>query len=658
MAVSEQSVQVVSAAEERAQPVGVYARFTRWLERVLSKPSADRTVVWIALLLLVPSIDTGLAADDYIHELMARGEQTAAQGDGNGIELTAFARGPLDLFRFTTGEQTLGLKQQGVLPWWDDPEAKLAFLRPVSSFTHYLDHVLWRHSPWLMHLHSLLWSAFALFVVLALYRTLAGPGLFTALAIALYALDDARGWFGSWIAARNAVIATALSTLALLIYVRARQKLAGGGNDTRRSVAGEWLSALVLAIALLAGEGSIATLGYMLAYALTLDAAPLRSKLRSFAPHVLVLMAWRFGYGALGYGAQRSGLYFDPFGDPLGYVQAFFERAPILLFSQLGGTWSDAWSALFAFPILHKVLVSTSVLVIALLGYVVWPLIKRDKLVRFGAIGGVLALLPATSAFSADRLLTWVAIGASLVLARLIQTYWQAPDSLRGTALRALLVPPLMLWLVLDHAVGEPLFLPSRARGNLAMRNILDRAQAGVPGDDGIRDKQVIYVNPAAVPLAAYVPIERAAQDLPRAAFQTWLATADTELKITRTGPSTLLVQPRGGYMLSPPSRLLSGRMNTFAPGYSIDLGPVAFEVKTVTPDARPSIVEARFDHPLEDPIYVWRQWLDITFVPFTPPALGETVTLPAADWLRVTLGDAIKLPFDGRMPAPADPTF
>jgi hypothetical protein len=31
---------------------------------------------------------------------------------------------------------------------------------------------------------------------------------------------------------------------------------------------------------------------------------------------------------------------------------------------------------------------------------------------------------------------------------------------------------------------------------------------------------------------------------------------------------------------------------------------------------------------------------------------------LPAADYVRVTLGDALKLPFDGRMRPPVDPSF
>lgn len=614
---------------------GLYGKLRSWLE----KANADRKIVWLALLLLTPSLDTGLAADDYIHALMARG----------GGELRGFVRGPLDLFRFTIGPETPLLQRDGVLAWWDDPQAKLAFLRPVSSLTHYVDHALWNDTPWLMHAHSLLWSAAALFLVLAVYRALLGPGLLTAMAIGIYALDDARGWFGSWIAGRNAVVATALSTLALLIYLRARE---------HESAFRSWLSALVLLIALLAGEGSIAIVGYMLAHALTLDRAPLYDKLVALAPHGIALLVWRATYRSLGYGAQRSGLYFDPIGEPLGYLHAVVERAPILLFSQLGGAWSDAFSALFAFPLLHVALVTAAVLAIAAVGYAMWPLLRSDPMMRFAVLGSLFALLPACSAFLADRLLTWIAIGASLALARLIATYWTAPETLRTSKLRVLLLPALMLWLVIDHALLEPIFLPSRARGNLAMRDILDRAQAGVPSDPEIANKRVIYVNPAGVPLAAYVPIERAALGVPRAAFQTWLATADTEVRVTRSGPQSLLVQPRGGFLLSPPSRLLCGSLRAFHVGERVDLGPVQIEVKTITADARPAQIEARFDRVLEDPIFVWRQWLDTTFVPFTPPALGESVILPSADWLRVTLGDAIKLPFDGRLPAPVDPSF
>jgi hypothetical protein len=625
------------------------SRFYAFLQRQLERPNADRTVVLLALVLLLPSIDTGLAADDYIHALMARG---SAEGEP---AITGFARHGLDMFRFTTGPETPVLQREGVLAWWDDPAAKLAFMRPVSSLTHELDHLLWNDSPWLMHAHSLGWAALALFGVLALYRQLLGPGLLCALAVALYALDDARGWFGSWVAARNAVIATGISVWALLLYVRARERQ---GARTRAFV-DTLPAALLFGVALLAGEGAIAIAGYMFAHALVLDRAPMRDKLLALAPTGVVFATWNVAYRALGYGAQRSGLYFHPLGDPAGFLEALLERAPILLFAQLGGTWSDAWSALFAFPRLHVALVALSTLVIFALGYCIVPLVRREPMVRFGLLGGLLAILPASSAFSADRLLTWVAIGGCIVVARFIEAFWTEPSAvLTAGTMRPVLVPALVLWLAFDHAIVEPLFLPSRARGNAAMRDILDRAQAGVPSDPSITDKHVIYVNPAAMPLAAYVPIERAARGEPRAAFQTWLATADTEVRVSRVDAHTLRVHPRGGFLLSPPSRLLCGRLCAFKAGDRVRVGPVEIEVEVVTSDARPLRIAARFDRPLEDPIYVWRQWDDITFVPFTPPKIGQSVTLPAADWLRVTLGDVLRIPIDGRLPAPIDAMF
>jgi hypothetical protein len=55
-----------------------------------------------------------------------------------------------------------------------------------------------------------------------------------------------------------------------------------------------------------------------------------------------------------------------------------------------------------------------------------------------------------------------------------------------------------------------------------------------------------------------------------------------------------------------------------------------------------------RFDLPLEDPSYVWRDWQGTRPGPFVPPALGQRVTLEGADYLQVALG--FKLPFELRM--------
>ena len=184
----------------------------RGLKRVLDRAGADRAVVIVALVLLCFSLDTGRSADDYVHELIARGSDA----------IPGFVRAPWDMYRFADKPFTELLMREGVLGWWEDPEAKLAFFRPLSAVTHVLDSRLWPNSGFLMHLHSLLWAALLYAGLLTLYRALVLPPFVATLATFVYVFDDARGWIGSWVAARNAVIATALSVWALVLHHRGR----------------------------------------------------------------------------------------------------------------------------------------------------------------------------------------------------------------------------------------------------------------------------------------------------------------------------------------------------------------------------------------------------------------------------------------------------
>ncbi len=619
-------------SEAREVTTGLYGA----LKRALDRPGADRGVVLLSLVLMTFCLDTGIAADDFIHKLIATGSNA----------IPGFAREPLDMFRFTSGEHTMQLARDGVVSWWVDPEAKLAFFRPVSSLSHYIDYNLWPSSPWLMHLHSLLWAGLLLWGLLVFYRRLVTPSWVCALTLFIYALEDGRAWFGSWIAARNAVIATALSVWVLVLHDRGRRD---------GVVWARWSAPALLLLAVLAGEGAVAICAYLFAHALFLDRGSLRERIMSLIPYALVVITWRVGYVLAGYGAANSGLYFDPVGNPEGFLRALSERAPILLFSQLGGSWSDGWSALFAFPNLHRTLVAMSTLVCLAVGYALWPLLRRDPTVRFGVTGALLALLPASAAFSADRLLSWVAIGAAVAIARLIATYIQDREQLSVAPVRALILPPLVLFLVVTNVVIDPIFLPSRARGNMAMRDVLDRAHEAVPDTPDIRDRQIVYINPAAVPLSAYIPIERAASGVPFARDQVWLATAETEVRVTREDERTLRVRPRGGFLLSLTSHLLRDPSKPFTQR-EVELRGLRIEVVELTDDGRPAEILARFERPLSDPKFLWLQWDEIGFAPFVPPEVGQSVTLPPADYLRVVFGDALPLPFDGRLPAPRDP--
>src|SRR5215471_9275238 len=83
------------------------------LKRLLARSAAPWVIIGLAVALSLPSLGTGLVADDYIHELMMR--------ENPGIAGYAFR--PFDLFAFANGDpaRTHQLMDEGVFPWWTDP---------------------------------------------------------------------------------------------------------------------------------------------------------------------------------------------------------------------------------------------------------------------------------------------------------------------------------------------------------------------------------------------------------------------------------------------------------------------------------------------------------------------------------------------------------
>src|SRR5439155_16296810 len=109
---------------------------------------------------------------------------------------------------------------------------------------------------------------------------------------------------------------------------------------------------------LLSGEVSIAALVYILSYAMWLDDAPRRARALSLVPYACIAVVWLVVYRMLGYGAEGGGFYVDPVRQPLSYLLAILERAPVLLLAQFAVPPSDFW---FAVP--RRVVVPASIAV-------------------------------------------------------------------------------------------------------------------------------------------------------------------------------------------------------------------------------------------------------------------------------------------------------
>ncbi|MGB0716501.1 MAG: hypothetical protein ACPGXK_11515, partial [Phycisphaerae bacterium] len=140
-------------------------RAARWL----SSPHLPTAGIFLAILICSPSIWHGWQVDDYTHQLSIVGHP----------DIPEFQRPFSLLFDFVDGKPgtVTSMMEQGRLPWWTNPELKLSFYRPVTGFTHWLDYQLWPASPALMHIHSLVWFALAIYLTCVLYRTLQFLGL-------------------------------------------------------------------------------------------------------------------------------------------------------------------------------------------------------------------------------------------------------------------------------------------------------------------------------------------------------------------------------------------------------------------------------------------------------------------------------------------------
>ncbi len=584
----------------------------RWLERRLSSRWASLVAIALGVALMLPSITTGLVADDHLHEVMLR----------SPAPIPALQRGAFDPFRFAPGDPvaTHALQDAGVFPWTADPQVRLAFWRPLAAATHVLDRALWPDSALLRHLHNLLWFALALLAVAAVHRRFLGATWIGALALLLYAIDDVHGPAVAWIANRNVMIAVALSLPALVWHDRWVRE---------RWRPGALLAPLALALGLGAGEAALAVTAYLAAYTLHVDRARWATRLAHLVPYLVVVVAWRVVYLRLGYGASRSGIYLDPGGDLMAFAAAIPQRAPGLLGSQLALPWSDLVSLYpYLSPRLPLIMLGLAVLVMAGVAWLLAPLWRRDDKTRFFATGMLLAVLPICATFPADRLLWFVGLGATGLLARLLGE----PRTTRARKLAA-------GTLIAIHLVLAPLLLLLRSRTMETVERPLARAEASIPRGADITGKTVVLVNPPSDLFAAYVLVTRASRGTPAPARLRWLAAGTASVDVERIDARTLRIRPARGYLADTAERMLRGLRARFAVGDHLDLTGLSIEVTAITPDGRPAEATFRFDVALDDPALLLMQWSRRGYVPFTPPPPGGHVTLPGTAFLDAVFG-------------------
>ncbi len=586
----------------------------------------------LAMGLVLPSVWQRWAADDLIHRKML---------------LTSTLPAVLRrLFVFASPDKNLQLMDLGIdlgtMPWWTLDMLRISFFRPVAVLTHWLDYQLWPDSGVLMHAQSILWYGGVCILASLVYRRLIGPTWVAGLAAFLFAVDIVHLGSVTWLANRNALLALFFGLLALLAHDRWRRE----GSQASVLLASAWL-----ALALLSAETGVATGVYILVYAIFVDRGTWSQRLGSLAPYAAVVGVWRLIYQHLGYGAWGSGFYVDPVRESVRFAAAVLERGPILLLSQWVGQIPMLYN-LLSLPA-SRIVWLIALLFMALVGVMLVPLVREDRVARFWGVGMVLAVVPACSiSLLSGRLLLFASLGAMGLMAQFIGGLLDRSGWL--LVHRAWRIPAWTLALLLTgfHAVLAPILMPFMVNIPDVFQTVIAQVTDIGPLPEA-EQQDVIIVNAPSPFHFIYVPSLRSVYDQPMPARIRVLAPGYSSVHVTRLDTHTVVVQPEHGYLVPagvgvwedqgplPPFhyaymyQLLEKffRSNAFPMtlGQQVELTGMDVKVTALTDDGRPREARVRFTLPLEDPSLNWLQWdwEKLAYVSFTPPAIGKTVWLP-----------------------------
>ena len=587
---------------------GCRDRFLNILRSWLAHPWFPIHVSVVGMVLMLPALWVGFQFDDYV--------QRAMMLEYIPLPHSGFW-GKLNIFVTLTGNPPFNdfLRDMGFLQWWSSSHLKMSFFRPLSGLTMWIDYQLWPNWPSLMHLQSLLWYGGLIVVVALYYRRLMGVATMAGLAALFYAFDFSHAFPTAWLANRNALIAVFFGVCCLFYYDRSRRE--GKGRFGM-------ISAVFFGLALCSGESALATLAYLLAYALFIDRDKGRKAFTALWPCALVFIIWAGIYKTFGFGTYGSGSYLDPLASPGAFMAALIVRVPLLLMGQ----WSQipAENAAMSFGMTPALIFSF--VLILILTLVLHPIIRKDRVARFWLTGMLLSLLPVAGIEPNNRLLFFSGLGAMGLMAQLI-LYMKAKAGCLPVS-RFWRVPAfvVMIYLILGRMIFSPLVMPISVYMLKPVGDPFAEAVRHLPNNSKLAGQSLIIVNTPFVLSSALILPVRKLENRTLPAFIRELSANGLPVEIKRVDENAIKVRVAGGLFKGNAGRLWRSDDEPIAVNQEFKVPGMTAKVTQVGKDGPEEIVY-RFSVPLEDQSLRWVQWKNKTYAPFTPPAIGESVFLP-----------------------------
>ncbi|MBU0992079.1 MAG: hypothetical protein KJ737_06255 [Proteobacteria bacterium] len=565
----------------------------------------------LAMFISLPGLFTGFKVDDYIHRIKFM-DSSAMDNPINGFRL-------FGMFSWQTKNHAEFLQQldRGDLPWWTYEGLRISFWRPLAEITHWLDYQFLPDSPEFMLFHNLLWFGAVVLVVSIFFRRIMGITHLAGLAGLLYALDHTHFLNVSWIAARNSMIATFFGVSSLIAHDRLIK-------DTWK--AGYIIAPVCLILSLLSAEYGVVTIFYIFSYSVFIDNRRLKDRALSLLPYMMVTITWRIFYTIGRFGSFGSMTYIDPAKSPLEFISVLHKRLPVMF----QGEWGISPSTFFILPEAVKTPMWFATLVLSAIGLtLIFPLLRTDNKARFWFTGFFLSSILMCAAFSDDRLFIFTGMGAVALLAQLIFSWHHNAPWLPNMKFLRILTNFLVIILIAVHLFLSPLLFSMKMMiFNNFTQKMYHAPAMNLGTQTDYTDKDLVLINPVDALQGIYFLVTRMCYNLSIPMHLRVLFAGLNNLKIMRTDPQTLVVEPEGGYFSERGSTGFRDQLHPLQKGKRIELTGLTIEILSLTTDGRPEKVAFHFKKAFDDPSLIFLKWHSGRYVRFEPPDIGTFTRL------------------------------
>jgi len=574
----------------------VTASVSGWRDR-LRGDVGFRLAIAFAVLVHVPALFAPFIIDDFAQREMTQG--LYAPGD----------RGPFALYDFIDDSNRAALLERGVFPWWTHPHLVVRFLRPLSSFSLYLDYRIAPRLAWWGHLHSLLWWAAATLLVYAILES-SFTRRIARIGSIVFALAQCHVIPLLWIANREAIISTATGAAGLLLYLRWRRE-----RRARDAIA--TFAAFCLAMA--AGEYSLCFSGYVVAFEVLRRRESFLARASGLAPFVVPAAAYLGLRSALQYGARGGGMYFDPFWNFGAFLADAPRRFSVLMCAAWAGVDDEMLLAQRWWVVMGVAVAAAALLtvVVAQTFRSVEEPVRREASWLLG--GSVLAVVPVLAVHTSARLLGAAMIGVSAVVAVVLDRAW-FPERAQPRRGMAELTATLALGLAFIHFVRAPIAGLAETQFRSGIGDAIERRMAWVRERAAGRSA-IVVLRAEAFATALFAPCMLDDVTLP------WrvLSYEAGRVLVVRSGDRSLelIASPRPIFQMGA-DEVFRGMDGSLHAGDSVQLTGMKATVLQLDKDGMPKRARFDFDKNLSDPSILWLRETAAGFEEQSLPQRGQ----------------------------------